>query len=91
MKYLFVAIIALCVAIPVAKGHEGFGFKHAEGDKITGLVFSGNCGNGNRLWKMDNDGNGFIDRCIEIRFIHDILHIKEVELKDGKCECSEGQ
>ena len=95
-KILFIVlvIIFLCVIgtfsmVNHAYGHEGHGFTHMKGPSGP-LIGMRQCpGSMTQLWFHDDNGDGVVDRCSQVFFNHEKIHIKPSTLRDGKCLCWE--
>jgi len=88
-------IVALLIGLVIAtfngaaKGHEGHGFTHMVGSSGP-LIGMRQCpGSMTQLWFHDDNGDGVVDRCSQIFFNHEKIHIKPSTLRDGKCLCWE--
>jgi len=77
------------ILVNYSDGHEGHGFTHMNGPSGS-LVGMRQCpGSMTQLWFHDDNGDGVVDRCSQVFFNHEKIHIKPSTLRDGKCLCWE--
>ena len=83
IKFLIILSI-LMISTCTVDAHEGHGYAHQSGS--LNVVGQMPCGLG-QVWMIDDDGDNKVDRCVDIRFIHGTIHVKQLDILEGRCDC----
>ena len=83
MKILLLLTVFL---VGTGLAHETNEYKHAVGT-IGPSIGGRYCGDNSQVWKIDKDGDGEMDGCIHIIYMHEKIHIRNLAITNGECLC----
>lgn len=88
MKILTAMLLALLTFTTISYAHESAGYEHQVG-KSGMMVGQGPCGM-STMWYHDDTEDGEVNRCSQMMLVHGQVHVKDIPIVDGTCECPRG-